>query len=1451
MAKVNSSKDGKIILAVELNTKTMKAQTKEMISGFSDVESAVSKTNKQLAKLNDPGKKNGLLDLLKQIAIATRENGRISERILAAERKGNLDVIAAIGAKSKAQQNAAKVSNQISVIEAQQKSKLAQIEAKRLAQMELIDKKAQQHHKKRTQELTEQDKAINALKGSSNGLLSHFEKGIIVANQFAELMRKMQQFAQLMMKPVMEAGQFEQWQVALKNLTGSTEVADQRFREMIQFAKVTPFTIPGIVETGNRLQALGRYSLNTIRMLGDLAAASGKDVEQAVEAYSNLVTGRTGIAVKQFRALLISTADWTRTTGKAVLQNMKGVKATTEEMLTGLEKIIKGKNFTGLMEAQSKTFLGKLTNLEDSIQTFLARVGENFLSSSKDIVSGLTDIFNSFTLHAQDIGAGVKFGGFTLLVGAAVTLFGIILKSGAMVLAFFANLRTATLGIGLAALPLTKLAALLIAISAIAGASAYLIATTKKTNAELLEESIQLEGQTDALLKSTEATIASSRSTIKLIDTYNKLKKEGKENTQVTNDLKRAVFQLSSQYEIFGNFGEKLIGVTKKLTEQEEEATKKAKELRDTLNKIRLDTVRLEFKKTADTIRTEMDSATANVIANIKRIMAAENLKGTGFRWMANAAPNWITTLLAGTGLKDLKDVEKYFSALEGIKPGPKSRSTAQDLLMKGTNVIESFKFKGKDGKFFALPDDTKTELKIALKKLFDGKILELNSLFNSATVTTIEEAKNKEFADYKLSLEAKGLSKSEVDKKMLEKYEIFYEELRSRSAEAGTKGFGKIKLQTQKNQMLTTYKKGTESEIEVDEASFNALETSFSAKMNNLSDQVDAAENALKTASEKEEQAMRKYFTKRKVFLDAIIAEKELLINTWEGTSGVGVEKRESNKAAAFLNASRKLIAESEIIRLGKYGKTPQGKEEVTSLLAKAKDFDNEANKLISEIFGETVERMNAAGKSLDDILKYINDEYQAIGGDKFDIMGATPDLKKKFFEILSKKTEFDKLFKSIIEGKTELDIQKLDFTTPEGIKNAKSLITTTLGSGKSGLAGAGMLSDILQSSVGASFAERSSTAQGIENDAQRRIALKNIEVDKQKLISELLQYLLDAIKSTPMTEGLTTTEKVEMGLTTDKNVSKITEDINKAKKAGGTAEQQGIRDTKEADFKAWQDRLSFANQALGQLTDAYNMFYDNARQKISEEVEAWKKAALEKMDIEQKRAYQYARTQKQRERIDEVYAKKKEDIEKEASKKKAEQMKVWFAWDKAIKIAQTTMNTAMAIMGIWANVATLGPVGAAIMSGVVGALGIAQVAAIAAQEMPEGGFEVGGYTGAGNNKQKAGTVHKNEFVLNAKATKKNRPLLEAMNDGDFSVADMLARGRNDLLGVTAPLSVRRDFLIVNELKKSDSNLIAELRDLKKVFIEYAGTPVVIGDDAARQITGLGIKKIRKFSML
>jgi len=45
--------------------------------------------------------------------------------------------------------------------------------------------------------------------------------------------------------------------------------------------------------------------------------------------------------------------------------------------------------------------------------------------------------------------------------------------------------------------------------------------------------------------------------------------------------------------------------------------------------------------------------------------------------------------------------------------------------------------------------------------------------------------------------------------------------------------------------------------------------------------------------------------------------------------------------------------------------------------------------------------------------------------------------------------------------------------------------------------------------------------------------------------------------------------------------------------------------------------------------------------------------------------------------------------------------------------------------------------------------------------------GFEVGGYTGSAGKSEVAGFVHGQEFVMNADATKKNRPVLEAMNNG------------------------------------------------------------------------------------
>lgn len=1445
MSKQNKSGSGNnVAIKVTFDIKTLKSTIKEIITEVGFVEKAVGKTNEAFAKLNDKKKVGGFLDLLKQIEINTRGVNAQMVRAVSATN----DVTTAIKAKNREQLVSVKHSQKLAEIEKVYAEKAKLLNIKLMEQDKVRREKQAEYAKSQKKELTEEEKAIKALQGSSNGLLSHFEKGIIVANQFAELMRKIQQFAGLMMKPVMEAGQFEQWQVALKNLTGSEEIADKKFREMIQFAKVTPFTIPGIIETGMRLEALGRYSLNTIRMLGDLAAASGKDVSQAVEAYSNLVTGRTGIAIKQFRAMLIATSDWTRITGKQVLQNAKGAKATITEMLEALPKIIAQKNFTGLMEAQSKTFLGKLTNLQDSIQTFLAKVGESFLDTSKDIVTELTNIFNSFSTHAQDIGSGVRWGGWALLAGAVVTLSQVVIKSGASIIMFFKNLQTAGMAAGLANMPLTSIAALVVAFAAVIGGIGYYFATMKKTNKEMLEFNENLLFQKESLQKELSTTNDVIRNHIKLIETYQRLKKETRETGVATKEFKDASDKVAAvmpgialKYDINSTgakrFDDALDALSNSLRDNGRELTGLQTEL-DTIN---FDIAKFKFFSFADEIKGKFDT----VFDDIKERMAARDFTSatniSGANKKGDTSPlGWGWAKLGrffspGGGME--KPVKLAFTQFEGAKTTTELLNAEEEL----RGYINQLRAKLKDAT--SLEDmQTLADLGVILNQLKTAG-LQKRALILTPSVKDMGSASKiiSSIEDIVKGNADKGIkampNETKADKEKIMK---FYQSIKKMSdAHGGLTDEGDNTGILE----ITKDKKFEKLNMLVYNAVSASLDKAIVVVDNEINDEQKQIEQGDKDFKDK----LQKFVIATQKDMKRATLGYEVTTKRIENMPDLDPEQR------AYLNTKSLEATNIELTKILKDAKsqkafaaTQEGENVIETIKKEIEKNKTTINEITNSVFGEMVDRMNAAGEPLDDIRKYIDDAYKAMGGVDFDIKNATESLKKKFEAILSKKTEFDTLVKSLSEGNAELDIQKLNFATPEGITNAKALITKTLSSGAAGLSSAGMLSDIIQSSVDAGFVKRTEDAKKIENDDQRRIALKNIEVDKQKIIEELLQYLLDAIETTPKIEGLTAVQKAEMELKTNQNRSKITKDKEGATGKRRSVEAEDIRLTKEADAKAWQERLQFANQALGQMTDAYNMFYDNARQKITEEVDAWKKAALEKIDIEQKRAYEYARTAKQKERIDEVYAKKKDAIEKEANKKKSEQMKVWFEWDKAIKIAQTSMNTAMAIMNVWA---TLPAPAAAIMTGVIGALGLTQIAAIAAQEMPEGGFAEGGYTGDIPEKKKAGVVHGKEFVVNAKSTKKNRGLLEAMNDGDFSVADMLARGKNDLLGITAPLSVRRDFMIVNELKRNDTNLINELRDLKEVFIQYAGAPVVIGDDDARRITGLGIKKIRKSS--
>lgn len=189
---------------------------------------------------------------------------------------------------------------------------------------------------------------------------------------------------------VSAAAQVERYTATLETMLGSKSAARERMQEYMDIAKYTPFELTQVVEAGNQLQALGRYSEDTLTMLGDLAAASGKPLEQVMNAYAKMASGQKGIAVDMFRDLLITTNDWVKATGKGVKASGE-MEASAEELIASLPKILKSKGFFGLMARQAETTEGKISNLNDAVFSLRSAIGERLqpaVNSMTGVMSG-------------------------------------------------------------------------------------------------------------------------------------------------------------------------------------------------------------------------------------------------------------------------------------------------------------------------------------------------------------------------------------------------------------------------------------------------------------------------------------------------------------------------------------------------------------------------------------------------------------------------------------------------------------------------------------------------------------------------------------------------------------------------------------------------------------------------------------------------------------------------------------------------------------------------------------------------------------------------------------------------------------------------------------------------------------------------------------------------------
>lgn len=176
-------------------------------------------------------------------------------------------------------------------------------------------------------------------------------------------------------------------------------------------------------------------------------------------------------------------------------------------------------------------------------------------------------------------------------------------------------------------------------------------------------------------------------------------------------------------------------------------------------------------------------------------------------------------------------------------------------------------------------------------------------------------------------------------------------------------------------------------------------------------------------------------------------------------------------------------------------------------------------------------------------------------------------------------------------------------------------------------------------------------------------------------------------------------------------------------------------------SNLEGTEEGLNKAIFAVQALTNAFSLYDQFATASENKRLQQFEKQSNQKKNLYKKQLDSGAINQNQ-------YNKLTEQQDNELAKKKAEIEHKQAKRQKLMAISQIMMNTAQAIMGIWAQFPKFDfGATAAIMSGVVGALGLAQIAKVAKEPLPSPGFEDGLYDTSLIRRQQDGKVFSSRF--------------------------------------------------------------------------------------------------------
>lgn len=209
-------------------------------------------------------------------------------------------------------------------------------------------------------------------------------------------------------------GQFQQLEIAFETMLGSQSKAKSLMDQMVQTAAKTPFDLMGVAEGAKQLMAYGVSAdkvNDTLVRLGNIASGLSIPLNNIVYLYgTTMVQGRLYAQdVRQFTGrgipLVKELAEKYGVTADKINEMVSAGKIGFPEVEEVINKMTNaGGQFYNLMEKQSASLTGQISNLEDAWDTALNNLGEKgegvfstAISSATYLVEHMEDILRVLT----------------------------------------------------------------------------------------------------------------------------------------------------------------------------------------------------------------------------------------------------------------------------------------------------------------------------------------------------------------------------------------------------------------------------------------------------------------------------------------------------------------------------------------------------------------------------------------------------------------------------------------------------------------------------------------------------------------------------------------------------------------------------------------------------------------------------------------------------------------------------------------------------------------------------------------------------------------------------------------------------------------------------------------------------------------------------------------------